>query len=476
MYYKLKDNFVLRGWDKLPYAVVNKEKNKPVFLQREMFEAISLCNGRIDLDVPLVSDEVRKHIPELLEKGFIEQCQKGGSIAPEQEYRRYPSRYISIAHWSITGKCNYLCKHCFLSAPNAEHGELPHDTIMDIIRQLAECGVMNVSITGGEPLIRSDFFEIIDELLKNGIHITQIYSNGWLVNEKLLKELDKRGIHPEFNMSYDAPGWHDWMRGVEGAEKAVDRAFSLCREYGFPTGAEMCIHELNKHLLRETVNHLAELGCSSLKICPVSNEGEWKKHNYKTISSDEAMQLYLDYIPRYYEDGMPLRLQLGGLFQAVPAEPDHFSIPSAKSNCSPETTCLCGHARNVLYISPESRALPCMPISSMDVQEKFPLITETGLANCLNDSFYMDFIDSRVSKFLELHDECRKCEYMPYCMGGCRASALSFHEGDLMAIDDAVCDLFKKGWALKLIKLMQKVRPEATCSLTKDEFWKNKLK
>lgn len=107
--------------------------------------------------------------------------------------------------------------------------------MISIIPQLAECGIMNVNLTGGEPLVRDDFLEIVDGLL------------------------ECRNIHPEFNMSYDGVGWYDWMRGIPGTEKAVDRAFALCRDMGFPTGAAMCLHRLNMHTIRESVNHLASL-------------------------------------------------------------------------------------------------------------------------------------------------------------------------------------------------------------------------
>ena len=97
---------------------------------------------------------------------------------------------------------------------------------MDIIEQMSDCGIMNVTLTGGEPLVRRDFWDIVDGLLKHGIGITQIYSNGKLANEKLLDGLIERGIQPEFNMSYDGDeGWHDWMRGIPDAGKIVLDAF-----------------------------------------------------------------------------------------------------------------------------------------------------------------------------------------------------------------------------------------------------------
>ncbi|WP_289466325.1 radical SAM protein, partial [Klebsiella pneumoniae] len=72
------------------------------------------------------------------------------------------ARYIRTAHWSITGRCNYRCKHCYMSAPDAKLGELSHETIMSIVQQLIDCGIYQVSLTGGEPLVRKDFMEIVD--------------------------------------------------------------------------------------------------------------------------------------------------------------------------------------------------------------------------------------------------------------------------------------------------------------------------
>lgn len=285
--------------------------------------------------------------------------------------------------------------------------------------------------------------------------------------------MEERGIRPEFNMSYDAPGWHDWLRGIDGAEEAVDRAFRLCREHGFPTGAEMCIHRHNKHLLRETVNHLHDLGCESLKTNPVTDVGEWKKNGYgKAIPEEEMFDLYLDYIPKYYEDGMPLSLLLGGLFSAEPEKPERFDIPIAKAKCDPAKTCVCGHACQEMYISPEGRALPCMALSGMEIQKQFPLIPEIGLAACLNDSFYMNFIDSRASDYLALHPECQACEFAPYCLGGCHAGALECNNGtDLMGRDEASCKLFREGYAARVLALMKTIRPEARCTTLEDEFW-----
>ena len=119
MFYKLKENYLLRGWQKLPYALVDKRRRQPIFITAKEMRALELCNGQIDLSMPLISQEIRDMIPQIEKNGIISPCERGDAIAPEQEYKLYPARYIRTAHWSITGHCKYRCKHCYMSAPDA---------------------------------------------------------------------------------------------------------------------------------------------------------------------------------------------------------------------------------------------------------------------------------------------------------------------------------------------------------------------
>ena len=172
----------------------------------------------------------------------------------------------------------------------------------------------------------------------------------------------------------------------------------------------------------------------------------------------ELYQLYFDYIPHYYEDGMPLSLQLGGFFSASPRRPDHYDIPCMKHCTRPENTCVCGHARMVMYISAEGRALPCMALSGMNIQQEFPLIPELGLARCITDSRYMELIDTRASEVLRHNPECVKCEYALQCLAGCRASALETSPTDILAPDMAICGIFKGGWTEKIAELIERLK------------------
>lgn len=62
-----------------------------------------------------------------------------------------------------------------------------------------------------------------------------------------------------------------------------------------------------------------------------------------------------------------------------------------------------------LFISDEGRALPCMALSGMDIQEECPLIPEIGLPRCITDSRYMRLIDTRATEVLRHNPECQTC-------------------------------------------------------------------
>lgn len=460
MYYSLKPQYILRGWQKAPYALIDQEKHITLFLTGDVFDVLRLCDGKIDFSMPfLISGQQRAIAEQLFSKGIVDRSDVPGAVSSRQEYFQYPSRFIKQAHWSITGKCNYRCRHCYMSAEDAKLGELPFETVMKIIDELDKCGVGMVSLTGGEPLVRKDFWDIVDALLEKNIMIESIYSNGALVNDRFLDGLEKRGLGScTIDMSYDGPGFHDWLRGIDGAEKLVDAAFLRCKERGIQTRAEMCLCERNKHLLRASVNHLAEAGCSRLKVNGISNLGKWKENGYGTsIPIPDLYRTYLDYIPHFYEDGAPLNLQLGGFFVGNKGDLSYYSIPRNREGQDPEKVCLCSHARTVMYISPEGRALPCFSLSGMNVQQKFPVIQDIGLVRCLNDSFFMDFVQKKAVEIIRHNEQCRGCEYRNICLGGCRAEALSLNENGFLDKDPNACEFYRGGWYDKLTETVKKI-------------------
>lgn len=447
MYYKLTDAYTLRGWNQTSWALVKTPKNKVKILKQEEFQTLLLCDGSIDFKTEFVTDQMRHILNEFVKENIVEPCKEGDGLEDNQYYYYYDNRFVRSVFWSITGRCNYRCRHCYMDAPEGVLGELSHEQAISLIDQMAECGVLRIDITGGEPFVRKDFWSLIDRIQSHGMIIGQIYTNGWLLNNIILDEFEKRDLKPEFSISFDGVGWHDWMRGVAGAEEAALRALRLCKKRDFPMNVEMCIHKGNQNTLPQTVKLLSEIGVPALKASNVSQTDLWKRNSEgNAMDVREYTEAMLRYIPQFYQAGMPMNVMLAGVI-TLHKDSKKFSIIPDKYNGTEkcENSLLCGAARYACYITPEGRLLPCMPMTACKEQEKFPLVQDIGLKKGLSDSFYMDIVDSRVKDLLEANSKCNACEHKYHCGGGCRAIALE-QTGDLMGCAGTQCILWNEGY------------------------------
>ena len=142
MYYLLNEQYRLCGWEKLPYAVVDRKYGKPFFVNKQVMDTLEMCNGKIDFSIPIITDEQRELANQLVKEGVISETTNGAELKVIQKYRLYNNRYMNTIHWSVTGRCNCKCKHCYMSAADAKYGELSHEDIMKIVDDMGNCGVL----------------------------------------------------------------------------------------------------------------------------------------------------------------------------------------------------------------------------------------------------------------------------------------------------------------------------------------------
>ena len=182
MYYSLKPEYLLRGWEGMAWVLVRRPENQIMTLSREMFQTLLLCDGETELSASSLDDETLGALREAEEKGFIQPCENPQPLAEDQYYQYYKNRYVSKVFWSVTGRCNFRCRHCYMDAPDGMLGELSTEEALEMIDQMAECGVLRVDITGGEPLVRKDIWQLIDRILSHHMVIRNFHTNGWLLD------------------------------------------------------------------------------------------------------------------------------------------------------------------------------------------------------------------------------------------------------------------------------------------------------
>lgn len=451
MFYRLKPAYALRGWEKLSCVLVKRPENMIQVLSQEKFQTLLLCDGETDWSECQASSVLNNTLSQCEKEGIVEACSAPCPLEPDQYYRFFNNRYVNMVFWSITGKCNFRCRHCFMDAPEGSLGELSTSEALGLIDQMAACGVLRVDLTGGEPFVRKDFWQLVDHILTYRMVIGKVYTNGWLLNERILDEFDRRGLKPDFSISFDGSGWHDWMRGISGAEEAVLRALNLCRDRGFKTDVEMCIHRGNQDSLPYTIEVLRRAGVTSIKASNVVQTDLWNRHSEgNALTWQEYFEAMIRYIPRYFESGCPVNLILGNII-VLRTNGEYKIVAESYDGTEKCLNChMCGNTRWSCYITPEGRLLPCMPMTSSPEQNRFPLVQEMGLRQGLQESFYMQFVNGRVKDLFDANKECSICPYRLKCGGGCRASALLEGNHELMGCDRTMCMLWTGGYVERI--------------------------
>ena len=446
MRYILDKRYWLRGWQDAHTAVFDTETKLARFFPKKIFLDIMRCDGAHEQDEAAFTEEERKLFEDMKAVGAIRPAGFAEFLRPEQEYRVYPAPYKKQVHWSITGACNLKCRHCFMSAPHAKHGAPSHEQIIAVADQMAECGIFQVGITGGEPLVREDFLEIIDALNERNIGVDVIYTNGWLVDEQLLDELDKRNVHPPFQLSFDGVGWHDFLRGVPGAEERTIRALKLLQERKHPVSVSICVHRKNMHVLRETVNLLASLGVRSVKCGAMMDLGEWAQPELQElhITDEEELKMFEEYIPQYFEDDAPLSIMMSGTFMYTPGDPEWGIFNRRECSAEDEKAMpSCGILKQNFYIGADGMVCPCMGMADCGYAGNFPNLFKTPLKEILApDSEFSRLCNATVGDVRDHYPKCRDCRYVDRCAGGCRNAALLAGD-DYYGVDPKACWFFE---------------------------------
>lgn len=459
MYYRLQSKYALRGWKGTAWVLVIRPYNETQILSREMFQALVLCDGVTDLTEAQLGPDLWKALTKCEAEGYIQPCETPQPLEKSQYYQYHENRFMERIFWSVTGRCNFRCRHCYMDAPDGKLGELSTEEALNLIDQMAACGVLRVDLTGGEALVRKDFWQLVDRILSHHMVINQLYTNGWLLDESVLDAFESRGIKPEFIISYDGTGgWHDWMRGRPGAEEATLRAMRLCARRGFYVSASMCVHRGNLSTLPQTVETLRSVGVEELSVANVDETDLWRAHSEgNAMTLPEYMEAMLPYVDWYYKAGRPIDILK--LCNIAYLQRDQLARPWFTSFDGTEKCLdcyLCSAVRWTAYITPEGRLLPCMPMTASPEQGRFPKVQDIGLQRGLSDSYYMQFVNSRVKDLLAVNQECAACEHRYKCGGGCRASALCGPDHSLLGCDRHMCTFWKNGYEEKIMNALRR--------------------
>ncbi len=150
-----------------------------------------------------------------------------------------------VVVWNITNKCNFKCKHCYSSATQDEGAEeFSFEMVKKVIDDLGDMRVPVILLSGGEPLMREDLFEIIEYITNKGIKVS-LSTNGSLITKEIAKKLKDLGIS-YVGISLDGnQKTNDYFRGIEGAYDQIIKGIENCKAVGQKVGLRFTLQKKN---------------------------------------------------------------------------------------------------------------------------------------------------------------------------------------------------------------------------------------
>ncbi len=452
-YAKLNGSWLLRGWSDLPRAIVNWRTGQLRDVGRDAFYVARSCDGRTNFGSPAFLPKHIALLEKFLAEGVAEECAPGETPAASQEYRQADNPLIRSVHWAITGRCNMNCRHCFMESPAGRYGHPDRQTVLRLLDQFEQANVLQVSLTGGEPLLRDDLLDIIGELSARKIRLTEIATNGTLITASLLDAIKKLGQRPDIKISFDGTGGHDAMRGTTGTEARVIAAIGKAIDAGLMVAVSTTLARDNLGALAGTYALMKELRVPVWLLGRPQTTGNWCG-GAAALSTAEMAEACLDLLRRWLDDGRPFYILLERFFGGGPAQQgEPYHLPPAP--LGPESY-ECESVRQKPYLLPDGRLLPCVGYTGTALHEQMPSLMNRTLAEVWRTSALRPLIDMRKAQVLARNPECRACGMFAECGAGCRAYALT-EAGSLLDRDPFACAVWKGGYRKKFADIVAAV-------------------
>ncbi len=318
--------------------------------------------------------------------------------------------------WELTGACNLECVHCRASATKTPSpDELSTDEAKHLIDDIASFAKPIIILSGGEPLVRDDVYEIAQYGTDKGLRMV-LATNGILVTREVAKRLKDAGIK-RVSISIDGANakTHDEFRGMPGAFEGALKGINTLKEAGLSLQINTTITKRNLDEVPKILDLTLELGADALHIFMLVPTGRGEVLAGEEVSPEEyervlnwlydtqkraKIQLKATCAPHYFRIMHQRAKQEGAL-----VEPREEGFSAMTKGCLAGT--------GFCFISRTGEVYPCgyLPVLVGDIRRQ---------------SFWEIWRNSKI--FIELRDssrlkgKCGRCEFRRVC-GGCRARA-----------------------------------------------------
>ncbi len=318
--------------------------------------------------------------------------------------------------WEITRACNLSCIHCRASAIDERNpDELTSEECLGLVDEIASEYRPIIILTGGEPLLRDDVFDISSHATAAGLRVVMA-TNGTLLTHEIAARAVASGIK-RISVSIDGATAesHDAFRKVPGAFESSLRGIEAATAAGLPFQLNMSVVKANRDELPAVMKLAEELGAVALHVFLLVPTGRGRELEELTAEDYEETLMWLH--QQRNRPQVPIEIQ-------VTCAPHYARIERSEPipGARPSSGCMGG--QSFCFISHVGTLAPCGYL-------------EVNCGNVREEGFLSAWRNSTV--FRQLRDrsqyggKCGVCEFVRVC-GGCRARAYAA-TGDFLAAE-----------------------------------------
>ncbi|MEI7437151.1 MAG: radical SAM protein [bacterium] len=336
---------------------------------------------------------------------------------------------LRLVFWELTARCNLKCCHCRAEAQNDfVAGELTTNEILKVARDIRNAGDPIMILTGGEPLVRKDFFDIAKSCVEMFSRVA-LATNGTLVDDEIARRIVSTGIQ-RVSVSLDGvkAATHDAFRGVTGSFDATVRGYDAMARAGASLQVNATVAKHNIDEVEDLLNFVLARKAAAFHVFSLVPVGCGAQISDDARLSSEQMETFLRWLyaksielrdrihikatcaPQYYRIMREISREKG---IAMPAAGHGHGQSGGNSMQAMTRGCLAGSA--VCFISRTGNVQPCgyLPLRVGNVRE-----TEFGEIWRSSDLF------RTLRDPSQLKGKCHACGYRKVC-AGCRARSFA---------------------------------------------------
>ncbi|WP_294474598.1 radical SAM/SPASM domain-containing protein [uncultured Ruminococcus sp.] len=446
MRYLLHKNYCLRGWTDHTACLECYPLRTVEDLTAREYGLLRRCDGKTEVDTERYAQAIEK----FSRRGIISETD-WGCTEPFQAYHFYENRRIRNIDICITGCCDLRCRHCF-NAADSEHSrgtQATTEQLVELIGKFDECGVANVTFSGGEPLLHKGFLRLAEELAARSMHFRRLVTNLYHMTPEIADRLLEMGHRPLMSTSFDGLGTHEWLRRAEGSEKRALESIVMVKDKGFRVRTTCCVWRDSMAVIKKTVLRLQELGVDEFRLVPVEPSLRWRENaDGQTIGVTEWLEFICGFIDWWYDNDIRMQLDVWSYWRGNAGD-KHINIVPDGHCCYDRQDKIpaCSDAYATPYIDSDGRIALCNAISGYTkaMGWQWGNVFTDDVHALLREGPFIDQCRCTIGAMKKNDPECQKCEWEHFCMYGCRAEALAYN-GSINSPDRRMCAFFKQGF------------------------------